>query len=710
MKANAADLLTVLKNSPQFVIPIYQRTYSWAEKECRQLWDDVLRAGKDDAVKVHFIGSIVYIEHGTSTVSHMSPIVVIDGQQRLTTVTLFLAALAESLEDAPPTAEFTARKLRNYYLINPEESGERRYKLLLSQTDKVSLIAVVSGAEQPKEPSRRVTGNFELFKGWLAGFGGDLAVICKGLAKLMVVDVALTQGQDDPQLIFESMNSTGRELSQADLIRNSVLMGLEPKLQAKLYEQFWRPMELDFGQEAYGTHFDGFMRHFLTMRTGEIPNMNAVYEAFKAYARSPAVSQGGTEAMVREVRDHARYYCAMALQAEPDAGLNAAFRELVELRVDVAYPLLLELYRDYDHQVLPRDDFVEAVRAIESYVFRRAICAIPTNSMNRTFANLTKNLNKDRYLESLLARLLDLKSYRRFPSDDEFRRDLQTRDLYKFYRRSYWLLRLENHERKELVMPGDYTIEHILPQNENLSPAWKAALGADWKRVHETLLHTLGNLTLTGYNSENRDHPFPQKRDAEKVGFKFSPLKLNAGLGIIDVWNEDAIRARAGRLAEWALRVWVRPDSTPGAQAVLGSKPKVGVSYTLDDHPQLQPGAVRDLFEAFRQEVIALDPRVTEEILKLYVAYKAETNFVDVVPQAKRLRLSLNMPFSEVQDPKGLCKDVSNVGRWGNGDVEVRFSSLDELPDVMALVRQSFDRQVASADAPPRAGCRWPPT
>ena len=593
---------------------------------------------------------------------------------------------------------YSARKLRNYYLINPEESGERHHKLLLSQTDKASLTAVVTGAELPKESSLRVTGNYELFKEWLAERKGDLVPICKGLVKLVVVDIALTRGQDNPQLIFESMNSTGRELSQADLIRNFVLMGLEPKLQTQLYEQFWRPMELDFGQEAYGTHFDGFMRHFLTMRTGEIPNLSAVYEAFKAYARSTPVSQGGVTAMVKEVRDHARYYCAMALQAEPDSELRAAFRELVELRVDVAYPLLLELYRDYAHQVLPRADFVKAVRAIESYVFRRAICAIPTNSMNRTFANFLKGLDKDAYLENLLGRLLDLKSYRRFPSDDEFRRDLQTRDLYNFPRRSYWLHRLENHERKERVTLGEYTIEHILPQNENLSPAWKGALGEDWKRIHETFLHTLVNLTLTAYNSKYGDHPFPDKRDPEH-GFKYSPLKLNTGLGQIDVWNEDAIRARAERLAEWALRVWVRPHTTTDALTAIILKSKAVTSYTLEDHPQLKPGAIRDLFEAFRKEVCALDPCVTEEILKLYVAYKAETNFVDVVPQVKRLRLSLNMPFPEVQDPKGLCKDVSNVGRWGNGDVEVSLSSLDEIPYVMALVRQSFDRQMSSVDA-----------
>jgi uncharacterized protein with ParB-like and HNH nuclease domain len=265
MKATEANFLAFLKKSPQFVIPIYQRTYSWTFKECRQLWDDIVRAGTNDAISVHFIGSIVYIESGLSQVSHQAPLLVIDGQQRLTTATLLLAALANALGDTEPIDGFSARKLRNYYLVNPEETGERHYKLLLSQTDKSSLTAIVARNEQPADQSVRVTQNFDLFNEMIATRAGDLAAICRGLAKLIVVDIALNRDHDNPQLIFESMNSTGRELSQADLIRNFILMGLEPALQTRLYEQFWRPMEVAFGQEAYNTHFDAFMRHYLTV-------------------------------------------------------------------------------------------------------------------------------------------------------------------------------------------------------------------------------------------------------------------------------------------------------------------------------------------------------------------------------------------------------------------------------------------------------------
>jgi uncharacterized protein with ParB-like and HNH nuclease domain/predicted transport protein len=703
MKATEANLLAFLKKSPQFVIPIYQRAYSWTERECRQLWDDIIRTGSHKDISAHFIGSIVYIEKGLYQVSNQTPLLVIDGQQRLTTVTLLIAVLVNALDRLSegvrePVDGFSPRKLRNYYMLNPEEAGERRYKLILSQTDKDSLIAIVDGREQPKSYSLRVTENLKLFESWIAERKDDLTVVCNGLSKLMVVDIALSRDQDNPQLIFESMNSTGRELTQADLIRNFILMGLEPQLQTRLYEQYWRPMEMDFGQEAYGTHFDSFMRHYLTVKTGNIPNVREVYEAFKAHSRLPKTADAGVEALVADLRDFARYFCAMALGAETDPELNLAFNDLRELKVDVSYPFLLELYRDYVNGVFSKEDFLSAVRLVEAYVFRRAVCAIPPNSLNKTFATFNKVLKKDRYLESIQAHLLLLPSYRRFPTDTEFRREIQTRDLYNFRSRSYWLRRLENYDRKERVTVDEYTIEHILPQNENLSADWKTALGPEWERIRGTWLHTLGNLTLTGYNSEYSDRKFVDKCEM-KGGFKESPLKLNQGLGQLMQWNEETIKARAERLARIAANVWASPKLAADVLNAYRPRSTTPSNYTINDHPHLLAGALRDLFEAFRKEVLALDPCVTEEFLKLYVAYKAETNFVDVVPQAKRLRLSLNMAFTEVTDPKGICKDVTGLGRWGNGDVEVHLASLDELPYVMGLIRQALEKQLGNSEA-----------
>lgn len=700
MKATEAKFLDFIKKSPQFVIPIYQRTYSWTERECRQLWDDIVRTGGNDAISAHFIGSIVYIEKGLYQVTSQSPLLVIDGQQRLTTLSLLIAALIKALEDnsegkQEPVEGFSPRKLRNYYLINPEEESERHYKLILSQTDKDSLISVVDGNELPKEYSRRIVENYKFFEKWIAEYQGELDTLCKGIAKLVVVDIALSRDQDNPQLIFESMNSTGRELTQADLIRNFILMGLEPALQTRLYKNYWRPMEIDFGQEAYGTHFDSFMRHYLTVKISEVPRVDKVYEAFKTYARSPEVERAGVEALLSDIRDFTRYFCAMALGAEKDQGLSWGFHDLRELKVDVAYPFLLELYSDYDEGILSKEDFLSAVRLVEAYVFRRAICSIPTNSLNKTFATFTKVLKKDRYLESIQAHFLLLPSYRRFPLDEEFKKEIQTRDLYNFSRRSYWLRRLENCGRKERVGVDEYTIEHIMPQNENLSKEWQETLGVEWKRVHETWLHTIGNLTLTGYNAEYSDSAFTKKRDIPG-GLKESPLKLNQGLSQLDQWNEDAIKARAQRLSKMAVSVWQAPQLDVDILEAYRPRAESRAGYSIEDHPHLLSGLGRELFEAFRKEVLALDPVVTEEFLKLYVAYKAETNFVDVVPQARRLRLSLNMPFPDISDPRGMCKDVSGLGRWGNGDVEVGLSSLDELPYVIGLVRQAFERQMGN--------------
>lgn len=701
MKASETHLLQFLRKSPQFVIPIYQRNYSWTATQCRQLWDDLMLAGRDDDISAHFIGSIVYVERGLSCVTSPEALLVIDGQQRLTTCTLLIAALAQHFEIkniGELLDTFSAKKLRNYYLLNPDENGERHFKLILSETDKDTLLAVLQGAPMPAEASARITENYELFQQLILSNQAQLEAICRGIAKLVLVDVSLDRTRDNPQLIFESMNSTGLELSQADLIRNYILMGLEPQLQTELYKTYWRPMERAFGQAAYVLHFDAFMRHYLTAKTGEIPNMREVYVAFKAFARSV---KGDVRTVVADIHQYAIYYCAMALGAEPDAELEQAFHDVRELKVDVVYPFLLDVYHDYQQQQLSTQEVLHIVRWVESYVFRRAICAIPTNSQNKTFAGLSRTLKKDRYLESVQAAFLLLPSYRRFPRDDEFQRDIKVRNLYKFRSRSYWLRRFENHGRKERVAIEDYSIEHILPQNQALSKEWQQELGPDWQRIQQDWLHTLGNLTLTGYNSEYSDRPFAYKRDqvtdkaGNSVGFAYSPLRLNQGLGKVGQWDEAAIKARAKRLAADATKVWPAPQLAEDIlDAYRLTSAHSGQPYGVTDHIHLTSGPMRALFDELRKSILALDDCVMEDFLKLYVAYKAETNFVDVVPQSKRLRLSLNMPFHEVDDPKGLCIDVTNIGRWGNGDVVIGLSHIDELPYVMGLIRQSFDRQM----------------
>ncbi|MBN2164311.1 MAG: DUF262 domain-containing protein [Pontiellaceae bacterium] len=689
MKAQDLPLTQLLQGSKQFIIPIFQRTYSWDRGNCEQLWKDILRVGSTDKLDSHFIGSAVYIpEQDTSAA--ISRWLVIDGQQRITTVTLLLLALMNRLAAEGAADPISPEEIEDYYLKNRYGKEDLKYKMLLTKTDKDTLIALLDNKEPGEKASKRILDNYAFFVEQLAN--ADLKAVYTGIQKLMIVDVRLQHGIDNPQMIFESMNSTGKALTQADLIRNFVLMGLEHDLQTRLYNDYWRPMEVAFGADNYINQFDEFMRYFLVIHTGNHRiRRDEVYDEFKAYSRDQEVEQ-----LLMRLKEFTHYYCDIALGRGQDKELGAALHDIRELRADVCYPLLMEVYQDYRNNHVTKEEFLEVIRMVESYVFRRAVCDIPTNSLRQTFAMFCRRLKKDRYLESVKATFLLLQSYRRFPSESEFIQKIQERNLYNFNRRSYWLRRIENHGRKERVLVQEYTIEHILPQNDNLSDEWQDMLGSDWKQVQETYLHTLGNLTLTGYNSELSDRPFHEKRDMEG-GFADSPIRLNAGLGSLHKWDADEIKKRATTLAGKAASVWGEPSLEETILDAYRQKTQE-TGYTIDDHRHLLEGKNRELFDAFRREVLALDPCITEEFLKLYVAYKAETNFVDIVPQARKLRLTLNMRFHEIDDPHGLCEDVTNLGRWGNGDIQISFSELDQLPAVMGLVRQSLELQMGDGD------------
>ncbi|NLY23149.1 MAG: DUF262 domain-containing protein, partial [Bacteroidales bacterium] len=309
MEATQANLMKFIKKSDQFSIPIYQRLYSWTENECEKLCDDIITTGSKD-IPSHFIGSIMYIEKGLYQISKPEPLLVIDGQQRLTTVSLLLEALARKIGDNEIEG-FSAKKIRHYYLINPLETGDRKYKLLLSQNDRNTYISIIEQREYPKDFSVRIKDIFEYFTNKIDKLSeNDIQNLCLGLSKLFIVDISLSRDKDNPQLIFESMNSTGKDLSQADLIRNFMLMRLDGETQKRLYEDYWRPMELEFGQEAYSSYFDSFMRHDLTMKTGNIPKISEVYEEFKKYFYN---SRRDNEEELKELKKYAAYFCAMAL-------------------------------------------------------------------------------------------------------------------------------------------------------------------------------------------------------------------------------------------------------------------------------------------------------------------------------------------------------------------------------------------------------------
>ncbi len=705
MKANETNFLSFLDGTKQLLIPIYQRTYSWTKKQCEKLYDDIIRTGSDDRIAGHFIGSIVYIQKGLYQISTVPELSVIDGQQRLTTLSLLLKAISNKLIEDKNEQE--SKKILERYLLNSNETDEKIYKLVLTQSDKETLFSILSDRLLPERYSKKIKEIYDLFVNKIKN--DNINIIYRGISKLFIIDVALDRERDKPQLIFESLNATGLALSQADLIRNYVLMELQPLQQNEIYGDYWFRIEQNFGHAEYSSYFDRFMRDYLTIKTGAIPRIDEVYLEFKEYSRQFVESylnqnQTGNEqldnqkylaikSLVADIYKYSNYFVSIALDKEKDKELRSIFTDIKDLKVEVSYPFILCVYDDYENNIIDKDIFIKILKIIESYVFRRAICGIPTNSLNKTFATLYEEIDKQNYLESFYASLLLKESYRRFPDNIEFSNMLIYKDVYNFRNRILLLNKLENYERKEPVNIEDYTIEHIMPQNENLSKEWQYELGENWQEIQKKYLHTIGNITLTGYNPELSDRPFREKRDM-KGGFKDSPIRLNRTLAQLEHWNESEILQRAKELSEIALKIWNYPVLPPEiiAKYKKAKEPRVEKKYTYKDHGYLKENT-KELFDELRKRILNLGPAVREEILKPYIAFKADTNFVDVIPMKSGLKLTLNIKYDEITDPEGLCNDVSATGHRVNGEVEVIFNDKNQIDYVMFLIKQAYDKQ-----------------
>ena len=699
MKSEAVNLLRFFQIGKQCLIPIYQRTYSWTEEQCDLLWNDIIRVGTNDKIPNHFVGSFVYIQDNPSQVLTATPLcMVIDGQQRMTTISLLLLALANAIEkkggELQLNEEFkvSSNYIKNNYLLNSNEDGDRRFKLILTQSDRDTYLNLLQAVPLPTEASKRIVENYEFFEDKLSDV--NLKDVYVGIQKLMIVEIALDRSTDNPQLIFESLNSTGLELSQADLIRNFILMGLESERQKRIYNEFWFPMERRFGHAEYSSYFDRFMRDYLTIKLGRIPNIQDVHREFKFHSQSDDTKQ--IEDIVAEIYKYSEYFVNMVLNKEPNAFLKKMFESISDLKVDVAYPLLLEVYSDYKVGVITQQEFVEILQMLESYVFRRAICGIPTNSMNKTFATLYKEVDKENYLESFKAALLVKDSYRRFPSNDEFMRELMTKNIYKSRNTNYLLSKLENsRSSKESINLGQFSIEHILPQNLNLSEQWQSDLGENWKEIQEKYLHTLGNLTLTGYNTELSDRPFAEKRDM-KGGFKDSRLFLNSQLDGLTKWTEGDINHRAEQLATIARDIWSIPaldESILQKYRKVKETKRTPSAYTLDDYKHMT-GFRLELFSRLKENILEIDSAITEQCNKYYIAFRTadESNFVAIVAQKSRLRITLNIDNENLKDPKGICSNVEDLGYWGGGQRSL-FGLTEEggIDYAIELIKQSFD-------------------
>lgn len=567
LQAGETTLNKLLNTSRQFIVPIFQRNYSWQKNQYEQLWFDILRASKFKEKQNHFIGSIVYIDMGTPA-GRPQQLLLIDGQQRLTTISILLCAIKDYVQKFNlETKLINLAKIKNQFLYNSDEIDEDKYKLLLNVQDKETYIKLIDNTIfTVNKPATNIIKCYEFFYERIEDFikqYGQIDEIYAGIFKLSLVLISLDKDSDNPQMIFESMNSTGKDLSQTDLLRNYLLMDLTPEKQTRLYKTYWKPMEELFGEDIYKNDvnkFDYFIRDFLILKsdTGYICKINNVYENFKRYYLDNNCEKF---AVLRDLFTYAKYYACIDLLQENDDELKLYWQEFKKLDSHVVYPFLLKLYDDYSRQILIKEDFKKILQVVISYLWRRAICEIPTNSLSKTFATLYQAVDKDDYVNSVIKAFVFKSSYKRFPSDYEVREKLQTKDIYHFRLRKYLLEALENYYHKEPIdlNTANYTIEHIMPQNIEHNLSWQQMLGEDWQEVHSLYLHSLGNLTITGYNAEMSNKSFVEKVNGES-GFKHSHLKLNESIAQCDVWNKKAIQRRTNILTDIILKIWKYPE------------------------------------------------------------------------------------------------------------------------------------------------------
>lgn len=619
MKANETRVEEFLSsNKTHFVIPVYQRNYDWTVAQCKQLLDDILETGRSDKMNAHFIGSIVYIHDDVYTTSRIKELIIIDGQQRLTTLTLIYIALyklAIELND-----DSLRHEINETFLINKFASEEEKLKLRPTENNNEALKYLLrdDNVEEFVGYSRLID-NYEYFKRRIVKENID--VVMKGLSKLMFVEISLDREKDDPQRIFESLNSTGLELTQADLIRNYILMGLKHNDQKKIYKDYWEIIEKNAREESSNTsRVSDFIRDYLTLENKKIPNKNKVYEEFKE--KYPTSTVKNLEEVLGDLKSLVRHYNKLINpKNESDIDIRHQLRYIDKLEINVAHPFLLKVYDDYSNNVIDKKTFIDVLELVQSFTWRRFILGLPTNALNKIFMNLY-DLDRGEYdyLYSIQKTLIQKTGSQRFPKDAEVKDALRVKDVYNIRskNRTYLLERLENHNNNEKVMiDGNphITIEHIFPQTPDIK--WRSELSEDeYKFIAENYLNTIGNLTLSGNNGSLGNKIFLKKRDMPEKGYKHSRLWLNRSLSDIEQWNKEEIENRFEVISNRFFEIWPIPnidieedDRTDEINIFEADSPKgKKLEYAVFFDRKIQERQVARLYAEVMRQLFDLQP------------------------------------------------------------------------------------------------------
>lgn len=672
MNGNAQKLIKYLDGaSKRFIIPVYQRNYDWKMEHCKQLYDDLVKIIRQNR-KSHFFGSIVSVQSESGT---MEEFLIIDGQQRLTTISLLLWAIYHLLSSGKMVSrdhQLTDKILKKY-LIDEYEPEEKRIKLKPIKNDQKA-FGILFDQDEEYIPDSNLTINYRYFYDRIQHGELDIDELFDAICKLEIINISLNH-EDNPQLIFESLNSTGLNLSEGDKIRNYILMGLPNDQQTKFYEKYWNRIE------SY-TDYDvsSFVRDYLSIKQQSTPNMNSVYPTFKKYVEDAEVAD--IEPLLKDLLEYAKRYTFLIKGGHSDERLNSCIYRLNRLSTSITRPFLLEVIRLSESGALTADELIEVFHFTESYLFRRAICDLPTNALNKIFLLLHREIirfdgDESHYVEKFKYALLSKRERTRFPSDEEFAECMSTRNIYGMNPKNklYLFERLENSETSETkdvwghLDRGEYSIEHIMPQH--LTAAWIVSLGDNYEAIHTNWLHRLANLTLTAYNSRYSNSPFAEKRDMPH-GFKDSGLRINQWVGRKEQWGLPELEERDQLLKNTVIGIWSYPTSNYHPQ-------KKQMDAIALDEDVILTGRVlsKYSFKGAEQPVASWADMYQQVITMLHSENKAVLTKL-AVSQDPAVDLSLH--FSMSPTSFNSCRQIdTDLYVWTGTDTQYKINNLRKI-------------------------------
>lgn len=667
MKGSECKFIQYIEGSTKrFAIPIYQRNYDWKTDNCKQLYDDLVKIVKNNR-KSHFFGSLVSVYNYEGR-NH--EYLVIDGQQRLTTVSLLLLAMHHLLEQEKVTSESWNLKDRIYeeYLVDKWQPKETRIKLKPVKNDKNALDKLFFDSSEFVRDSN-LTINYDYFFNRIQKQEITIDELFDAICRLEIINIELNS-EDNPQLIFESLNSTGLDLSEGDKIRNFILMGLPSAVQEDYYDKYWNKIEV-----CTKYNVSAFVRDYLSIKQQAITPQRKIYVDFKDYVESEKIE---TEPLLIEMLTYARNYQTLLEGNTGNNILDACIIRLNRLETTVTRPFFLEVLRFYNEEKLTMEEVTEIFLTVENYVVRRNICGLPTNALNKIFLLLHRDIlrfdeTEDNYLEKFKYALLSKKEGTRFPDNKEFGAAFVSKPIYQMNskNKTYLFERLENFGTKEdkdvyrHLDDGSYSIEHIMPQH--LNPAWREELGADYEQIHDEWLHRIANLTLTAYNSKYSNRTFLEKKTMQN-GFEDSGIRMNNWIAKKSQWTLSELKERSEYLKNRALKIWSLPETT------FRPAQKPMETYSLDDDVDLTGRRISRF--AFRQTEQPVTTWVEMYQAVVQILYEQDETIITKLASANENHLHFLTPTNTADKSVEIA---DGIYLYTNHDTKTKLADLRRL-------------------------------